>query len=198
MLDLGIEPKTSSVAVVLRTTRLTRENIIFNITLFFVMLKSADWLFRCDCGDLHWDCKQIEVVFLFQNWRQCPKRFCNPNENRVGTWKYWYSVVLCSRLIAMGNLSGAAQVLAKSQDQDCLSLAADIAKVAGRTTFANQVQKKANQSKSQTSYEKTLKKYWELPSKIELLLKANKGHASDDLESDMKRNLEMWSIEWWY
>nr|XP_049696839.1 gem-associated protein 5 [Helicoverpa armigera] len=85
--------------------------------------------------------------------------------------------------IAMDDLSQAAQVLAMSHDQECLSLAAEIAKIAGRTTFADQVEKKAKESKSQTS-EKTEEILKELPSKIELLMKENKVQNSDTLNGE--------------
>ncbi|KAJ8726825.1 hypothetical protein PYW08_015222 [Mythimna loreyi] len=86
--------------------------------------------------------------------------------------------------IAMGNLSQAAQELAKSHKQDHLSLAAEIAKIAGRTTFADHVQKKA-QSKSEATLEKTEELLKELPSKIELLMKEK---TSVSFESDTLNN----------
>ena len=88
---------------------------------------------------------------------------------------------LCSSHIANGNLSQAADDLAKSHDQEHLRLAADVAKVAGRTTFADHVQKKADLNKVKLTSEKTEEMLKELPSKIELLLKEN---TSANSESD--------------
>uniref|UniRef100_A0A2A4JTS7 Gem-associated protein 5 n=1 Tax=Heliothis virescens TaxID=7102 RepID=A0A2A4JTS7_HELVI len=85
--------------------------------------------------------------------------------------------------IALDDLSQAAQVLARSHDQESLSLAAEIAKIAGRTTFADQVEKKAKESKSQTS-EQTEEILKELPSKIELLMKEDKAQNGDTLNGD--------------
>lgn len=80
--------------------------------------------------------------------------------------------------MAMGNISQAAQELAKSHRQDHLALAAEIAKVAGRTTFADHVQKKA-QAKAQAASEKTEELLKELPSKIELLMKEATSNSSE-------------------
>ncbi|XP_022829256.1 gem-associated protein 5-like [Spodoptera litura] len=87
--------------------------------------------------------------------------------------------------IVMGNLSQAAQVLAKSQKVDFLKLAAEIAKIAGRTTFADHVTKKANQTEAQISADKTEEILKELPSKIDLLMKDEIAKACDKIKSDI-------------
>ncbi|KAJ8724847.1 hypothetical protein PYW07_015805 [Mythimna separata] len=91
--------------------------------------------------------------------------------------------------IVMGNLSQAAQELAKSHKQDHLSLAAEIAKIAGRATFADQVQKKAL-SKSLATSEKTEELLKQLPSKIELLMKekTSNNSESDTLNGDTSKS----------
>lgn len=85
----------------------------------------------------------------------------------------------------LGDLSQAAQVLAKSQRLDFLKLAAEIAKIAGRTTFADHVTKKVNQTEAQMSTDKTEEILKELPSKIDLLMKDEIAKACDNSKSDI-------------
>ncbi|KAH9636703.1 hypothetical protein HF086_003251 [Spodoptera exigua] len=87
--------------------------------------------------------------------------------------------------IVLGNLSQAAQVLAKSQKVDFLKLAAEIAKIAGRNTFADHVTKKVNQTEAQMTTDKTEEILKELPSKIDLLMKDEITKACDNSKSDI-------------
>ncbi|XP_047545972.1 gem-associated protein 5-like [Vanessa atalanta] len=72
--------------------------------------------------------------------------------------------------LGLGDVYNAAVTLAKSNDQECLSLAAELAKVAGQPTFANHIEDKRSQIQSETP-EKETEDLKPLPSKLDLLLK---------------------------
>lgn len=77
--------------------------------------------------------------------------------------------------IALGKISNAARVLGRADDQDVLSLAADVAKLAGQTSFADhierKVQTKIDLSEMNAAAEgETEEPVKDLPSRIELLL----------------------------
>lgn len=73
--------------------------------------------------------------------------------------------------MALGDLSEAAHSMSKCHDRESLYLAAELAKLAGRTTFAEQMEQKANTMPS--SKEKSNNELSELPSRTELLMKVN-------------------------
>ncbi|XP_075972663.1 gem nuclear organelle associated protein rigor mortis [Anticarsia gemmatalis] len=89
--------------------------------------------------------------------------------------------------IALGNIAEAATILAKFKDQESLSYAADLAKLAGRTTFADHVEKKA-QLQGNVDVEHTEELLEELPSRIQLLLVENAQNdnlsAHDDIRGE--------------
>ncbi|XP_026745940.1 gem-associated protein 5-like [Trichoplusia ni] len=88
--------------------------------------------------------------------------------------------------IALNDLSQAAQVLSRSKYQEGLSLAADIAKAAGRNSFADHVESR-KYLKAKLNADKTEEILKALPSKIELLMKEGKkqnGDNSSELNDD--------------
>nr|XP_026491030.1 gem-associated protein 5-like [Vanessa tameamea] len=72
--------------------------------------------------------------------------------------------------LGLGDVYNAAVTLAKSNDQECLSLASELAKVAGQPTFANHIEDKRSQIQSETP-EKETEDLKPLPSKLDLLMK---------------------------
>lgn len=90
----------------------------------------------------------------------------------------------------MGDLNMAATALGKSHNEEYLSVAADIAKVAGLNTYANHIIHKTDIIKSGKETQATDKDLAELPSRLELLLKENgsgdakttgsNGHKADE------------------
>ncbi|XP_028028498.1 gem-associated protein 5-like isoform X2 [Bombyx mandarina] len=85
--------------------------------------------------------------------------------------------------IALGDLSEAATVLAKSKKQENLCLAAEIAKAAGRATLADHIEKKSQNTIPSTSDE-TEEILKELPTKMELLLKQNNNSEDKAVNSE--------------
>ncbi|CAK1578078.1 unnamed protein product [Parnassius mnemosyne] len=85
----------------------------------------------------------------------------------------WTMAAIC--YIALGDLSQAATILGKSNDQECLCLAADIAKVAGYNTFADHIEERKLQIKSKETKTETDKSLADLPSRMELLMKSGMG-----------------------
>nr|XP_013190114.1 unnamed protein product [Amyelois transitella] len=92
--------------------------------------------------------------------------------------------------VALGNLSEAANILSKSKDENWLSLAAEMAKIVGQTTFADHISQKQEQIKNSVveSLEEEIEK---LPSRVELLMKeiANKDEGQGDAQ-DLKDIIE--------
>lgn len=88
--------------------------------------------------------------------------------------------MFCFSYMAMNDLSEAAQVLSRTKYQEGLSLAADIAKAAGRTSFADHVESRKF-LKAKLKPDKTEEILKALPSKIELLMKESKEQTGDDL-----------------
>ncbi|KAI8439972.1 hypothetical protein MSG28_001422 [Choristoneura fumiferana] len=88
--------------------------------------------------------------------------------------------------IALGNLLEAAQVLGKCNDQESLSLAADLAKAAGQTILSDNIMERKAQIKEKIpeTVEEVLA---QLPTRMELLLK-EKQEVKDE---DMKENVEL-------
>ncbi|CAG5010330.1 unnamed protein product [Parnassius apollo] len=89
---------------------------------------------------------------------------------RTGSWTL---AAIC--YIALGDLSQAATILGKSQNQACLCLAADIAKVAGYNTFADHIEERKLQVKPKKMKTETDKLLEDLPSRMELLMKSGMG-----------------------
>nr|XP_034825115.1 gem-associated protein 5-like [Maniola hyperantus] len=76
-------------------------------------------------------------------------------------------VAMCD--LALGDVYKAAVSLAKSNNQDLLSLAADLAKAAGQPTFATHIEDKKSLILSETPDVDAAEDLKELPSKIDLL-----------------------------
>lgn len=76
--------------------------------------------------------------------------------------------------INVGNVSLAASVLGKSKEEECLSLAAELAKLVGQTTFADHIEaKKKEVIKLKQEIEKNNEKPEDiqaLPTRVELIL----------------------------
>ncbi|XP_050362842.1 gem-associated protein 5-like [Nymphalis io] len=87
--------------------------------------------------------------------------------------------------LGLGDVYNAAVTLAKSNDQETLSLAAKLAKVAGQPTYANHIEDKRSQIQSETQ-EKEAEDLKTLPFKIDLLMK----NVEITNENDIKSNEE--------
>lgn len=96
------------------------------------------------------------------------------------------AITFTSSYIALGNLSQAAIVLGKSSSEESLSLAADIAKVIGQTTFAGHIEEKRELLKSKNVQTGKPEELEELPSKVEALVKGDSEAKDEDDEKDGK------------
>lgn len=67
----------------------------------------------------------------------------------------------------MGDVFKASLILAKSKDQECLALAAELAKVSGQPTFAHHIEDKITKIETPQNGTEALKP---LPSKAEVML----------------------------
>jgi hypothetical protein len=76
--------------------------------------------------------------------------------------------------IALGNLVQAANALGKQSDEECLKLAADIAKIIGQNTFAEHVSEKRENIINSANNDKIEEILKELPTRIEALLTVDK------------------------
>ncbi|KAM3968363.1 gem-associated protein 5 [Aphomia sociella] len=73
--------------------------------------------------------------------------------------------------IALGNLSEAATVIAKSNEEEWLSLAAELAKMTGQNTFGDHIIEKREQLKKSKAEVKTDPALDQLPQRFEALMK---------------------------
>lgn len=105
--------------------------------------------------------------------------------------------------INLGNVAQAASVLGKSKEEECLSLAAELAKLVGQTTFADHIEaKKKEVMKLKQDMERNNKKPEEMPSlatRAELMLNdvrdpsdsENYKDSEKDTKSDVVPMLEV-------
>ncbi|XP_026765322.2 gem-associated protein 5-like [Galleria mellonella] len=87
--------------------------------------------------------------------------------------------------LALGNLSQAATVLGKTQDEEWLCLAAELAKTAGQNTFADHISEKREQIKNKVVAVDTEEVLEQLPTRFELLMKEN-GQNGDKINEEEK------------
>lgn len=93
--------------------------------------------------------------------------------------------------MALGNLTKAASHLGVSKKEDWLCLAAEIAKAAGQTTYAEHVSEKREQIKSTAQPEEDPGEMLDdLPTKMELLMKEQRNEEAIKKEDSVKENGE--------
>lgn len=101
-------------------------------------------------------------------------------------WQALTELFSCS-YIALGNLLEAATVLGKCNDQESLSLAADLAKAAGQTILSNNIMERKAQIKEKTpeTVEEVLD---QLPTRMELLMKEKQELKDEHLKENVELN----------
>lgn len=86
----------------------------------------------------------------------------------------------------MGDLAQAANCMGKSNEPEFLCLAADMAKLAGQTTFADQIEERKSNIKPKEKPDSEEDSLAELPTRMELLL-TNKKEAINEMK-EMEQN----------
>lgn len=89
--------------------------------------------------------------------------------------------------VVLGDISTAATNLRRSNLPEGLNLAAELAKSAGLNTFADYIETKVKKAeKEQTQDQETEELLAELPTKMELLMKKNKGQIEETKIENVK------------
>lgn len=110
---------------------------------------------------------------------------------------FLYIIVSFNSYINLGKVSQAATVLGKSKEEECLGLAAELAKLVGQTTFADHIEaKKKEVIKIKEEMEKNTDKPEDipiLPTRAELLLNdvpdQSDSESYKDSEKDAKSDI---------